>query len=147
MYIRGHSPPKKGSFLYLFVRMFDMCLSKKIFIVLCYTYSTSSVAYNQDFHPSSGRGCSVSGIQSGPHLPLKILVDPRNDPAAMQPTEDPIDARTKIRIRVLGCGDSKNMSKVCVLKKMCTYVQRRTYKSFWGVCGDMLVSTKAGHRD
>jgi hypothetical protein len=46
-------------------------------------------------------------------------------------TEDPKDVRTKIRIRVLGCGESKNMSKVRVLKKTCTYT------SFWGVCGDM----------
>jgi hypothetical protein len=57
-------------------------------------------------------------------------------------TEDPKDVRTKTPcIRVLGCGDSKNMSKVRVLKKTYTYVQRRTYTSFWGVCGDMLVQT------
>jgi hypothetical protein len=38
-------------------------------------------------------------------------------------TEDTKDVRTKTRIRVLGCGDSKNMSKVRVLKKPYTYVQ------------------------
>jgi hypothetical protein len=40
-------------------------------------------------------------------------------------TEDPKDVRTKTRIRVWGCGDSKNMSKVRVLKK--TYVRPKTY--------------------
>jgi hypothetical protein len=33
------------------------------------------------------------------------------------------------------------MSKVYVSQETYTYVQRRTYTCFWGVCGDMLLST------